>query len=264
MYEIFLKFHFFLAIVAVVALLKHLLLFGMHRAALPIAAILLWGVNAGLRLGQMAYHNIGGLRDGGVATIEHFYGGVNKSFVTAMKIHVSLRHGTKIRPGEYYYLSVRGMGFRRGWQAHPFVVSWWDDSINASSLDFLVEPKAGITADLMAKNSIRSVTLDGPYGKDLQLQEYENVILVARGIGIAGVLPYVRHMIYRRSSTSKDLEEYRRGLITRKIDLYWDMEDNNQQDWLEGWIRALKDRDAEKVCVIPRQSNMILKACSSS
>jgi hypothetical protein len=60
-------------------------------------------------------------------------------------------------------------------------------------------------------------------------------------------------MIYRRSSTSKNLEEYRRGLITRKIDLYWDMEDNSQQDWLEEWIKALKGRDAEKVCLLPRR-----------
>ena len=140
MYEISLKIHFILAIVVIVALLKHLLLFGMYRAALPIAAISLWGLNAGLRFGQMAYHNLGGSPDGGDAIIEHFYNNKEKSSVTAIKIHVSLRRGTKVRPGQYYYLSVRDMGLRRRWQSYPFVVSWWDNSIDAQSLDFLVEP----------------------------------------------------------------------------------------------------------------------------
>jgi predicted ferric reductase len=245
-YEVFLKVHFFLAMIAIVALLKHLLPFGMFRAALPIAAITLWGINAGLRRGQMAYHNLGPSRDAADATIELFYSGEDKAAVTAMKVNVSLRHTEKVRPGEYYYLSFRGMGLWQRWQAHPFMVSWWDDSINASSLDFLVEPRAGLTADLTTKNSIRRVVLDGPYGHDLHLEDFETVILVAKGIGIAGILPYVRHMIFRRSSTSKNLEEYRRGLITRKIDLYWELEDNSQQDWLEEWIRTLQDRDAEK------------------
>ncbi|PMD22674.1 hypothetical protein NA56DRAFT_658055 [Hyaloscypha hepaticicola] len=233
--------------VAVVALLKHLLLFGMPRAALPIAAISLWGLNAGLRFGQMAYNNLAGPQDGEDATVKRFYSDETKKSVTAFKIHILVKRGREVGPGDYYYLSFNDMGLRRRWQAHPFVVSWWDDSMNASCLDFLVEPQAGITADLISKKCIRGVTLDGPYGKDIHLQDYETVILVARGIGIVGVLPYVRHMIYRRSSTSKNLEEYRRGLITRKIDLYWDMEDNSQQDWLEEWIKALKGRDAEKL-----------------
>ena len=99
----------------------------------------------------------------------------------------------------------------------------------------------------MARNSIRSVKIDGPYGKDHHLEDYETVILVARGIGIAGILPYVRHMTYRRASKSKEHEVYRRGLITRKIDVFWVLEHNSQEEWIQEWISELQKRDSEKV-----------------
>ncbi|TVY87654.1 hypothetical protein LAWI1_G007390 [Lachnellula willkommii] len=59
------------------------------------------------------------------------------------------------------------------------------------------------------------------------LENYETVILIARGIGIAGLLLYARHMTYQRVSKDKNHEAYRRGLITRKIDIFWIMDDNS-------------------------------------
>ena len=89
--------------------------------------------------------------------------------------------------------------------------------------------------------------IDGPYGKDHHLEDYETVILVAKGIGIAGILPYVRHMTYRRVSKDKDFEAYRRGLITRKIDVFWVLGDNYEEDWVSEWLSELQKRDSEKV-----------------
>jgi hypothetical protein len=59
------------------------------------------------------------------------------------------------------------------------------------------------------------------------LEKRETVILAAYGIGIAGILPYVRHMTYRRSIKEQENESYRRGLKTRKLDVYWVLEDND-------------------------------------
>lgn len=62
--------------------------------------------------------------------------------------------------------------------------------------------------------------LDRLYGIDLQLENYETVILIAKGIEIARILLYARHIIYPRASKGKDNEAYRRGLITRKLDVF--------------------------------------------
>lgn len=40
--------------------------------------------------------------------------------------------------------------------------------------------------------------LEGPYGQDLQLQTFENVILVAQGVGIVGLIPYALDLARRR------------------------------------------------------------------
>jgi NAD(P)H-flavin reductase len=86
--------------------------------------------------------------------------------------------------------------------------------------------------ELNRRKSISSVVLDGPYGKALRLEDFKIVILIARGIGIMGILPHLRHMTYRSLSKAKEHARYRRGLITRKIDVYWVLEDEDQMAWV--------------------------------
>ncbi|KAH8787543.1 hypothetical protein F5882DRAFT_293398 [Hyaloscypha sp. PMI_1271] len=164
-----------------------------------------------------------------------------------MKVH--LRRPQKIQPGQYIYLSFSGMGLRQRLQSHPYVIAWWDNSIKATSLSFLIQPDNGVSSELIRRNSISKVRIDGPYGKDLGLEKYETVILTAKGIGIAGIMPYVRHLAYRKLSTGKAHEAYRRGLITRKIDVYWILEDNTQEDWVSDWIVDLQKKDSQKASV---------------
>jgi NAD(P)H-flavin reductase len=178
----------------------------------------------------MIYNNVGGrnIHLGGQASIGHFFEDPTENTVSAMTLEVRLQRPMRIRPGQYVYLSFSDMGTRRHLQSHPYMISWWDDSIKAMSLSFLIKPQSGISADLVARNSVRSIIIDGPYGKDHHLEDYETVVLIAKGIGIAGILSHIRHMIYRRASKDKDHEAYRRGLITRKIDVFWVIENNSQ------------------------------------
>lgn len=186
----------------------------------------------------------------GQVTVTHFSDGSPENVVSAMRVEVRLRRTQTIRPGQHAYLSFSDMGLRQSITSHPYAIAWWDDSMNATSLSFLVQPANGTSCDLIRRNSFGSVRIDGPYGKDLGLEKYENVILVAKGIGIAGIISYVRHLTYRKLSTGKVHEAYRRGLITRKIDVFWVLEDNTQEDWMSEWISDLREKDSQKVCVL--------------
>jgi NAD(P)H-flavin reductase len=44
------------------------------------------------------------------------------------------------------------------------------------------------------------VSFDGPLGQNLQLEKYDNVFLAVKGIGIAGVLSYAKHLVELESS----------------------------------------------------------------
>lgn len=249
MYEIFIVIHLFLALAVVIALLVHLGAARSTKSIFPVVSLSLWGTNQALRLSRMVYYSFGKRWKGkDQATITHFLQESTENAVSAMRITVRLPKETKVQPGDYYYLFLSGLGTPRRLQSHPHVVTWWDYASAAKTLSFLIQPRGGISSDLIGRKSIPRVILDGPYGKDLHLDNCETVILIARGIGIAGILPYARHMTDRRVLPDKNWAyEYRRDLITRKIDLYWVMEDNHEEEWVSDWVGQLRELDYKNV-----------------
>lgn len=257
MYEFFLKLHFILAFVTVLALLKHVGPTGLTKSIFPIVCLSLWGITTILRLSRTAYYNTGGGkqhrgkgRSKGQVAITNFAEGPAEHGVSAMRVTVRLPRSQMVRPGEYFYIFLPGMGTGRRFQSHPYVAAWWDYPLEASTLSFLIQPQGGISAELVNRTYVKRVLLDGPYGKDLCLDNYETVILVARGIGVAGILPYARHMTDRKVLPNEPWSrQYRRGLITRNIDVYWVLEDNTQEDWVSDWMKDLHDLDEKNVTI---------------
>ena len=253
MYEFFYITHIALALVTAVAILGHFpVVTYRNRAIFPITAMSLWAISTALRLGRMAYYNTGNKHGKEVprkpqAIVEHCFVGSDNNTVSAMTLTIQPRRSFPIRPGQYFYLHFSDMGVRRRIHSRPYAISWWDNSLNAETLSFLIQPETGVSAELTSRSLIRTVCIDGPYGKDLKLENYENVILIAKGIGIAGIMSYIRHMTYRRVSKDKEHEAYKRGQITRKIDVYWEMEDNSQQNWVSEWMEQLHEKDADNV-----------------
>ncbi|KAF8846438.1 hypothetical protein BDZ45DRAFT_608980 [Acephala macrosclerotiorum] len=156
-----------------------------------------------------------------------------------------------IRPGQYLYIRTKDLQLRDKYSYHPFAIMWWDDApVNGSdcplaitkpttvrNLTFLIEPRDGVTARLTKENALRHLSLDGPYGQDLQLERYDTVLLVAKGIGIAGLLSYAKQLIWWKSNTLQ------RRVITRKLDLYWELDNNDQEKWVGDYLRQLQDKN---------------------
>jgi hypothetical protein len=148
------------------------------------------------------------------------------------------------------------------------MITWWDplseahpsaSAVSAGSLDetvcpkaaklhFLIESQDGLTSRLAQRRSIKSVYFTGPYGQNLHLDNYENVILVAQGIGIAGILPYALHLSKRRFHRNT---AYQRGLATRRVDIFWLLEENSQENWASEYLSLLQSMDKEKVRMPP-------------
>lgn len=154
------------------------------------------------------------------------------------------------RPGQYFYLSFPELSFRERKQAHPFMAAWWTETDAGTNLTFLIETQKGITARLANGARLGSVNLEGPYGHKLPVERYDNVILVANGVGIAGVLPYARFLGERNFrdeevkavAKTEKLENpaplYRDQ--TRKIDLFWKLDYNDQDQWVSDYIDQLE------------------------
>jgi NAD(P)H-flavin reductase len=115
-------------------------------------------------------------------------------------------------------------------QLHPFCVAWWYSKDGSDYIVLIIEKKNGFTKQLCSHRSIElnnnvemAVLIEGPYGRELDLDSYGTVLLFATGIGIAAQLSYIWQLLNRfQTSQSR----------TKKIQLYWqvDREGNKPTD----------------------------------
>ncbi len=162
----------------------------------------------------------------------------------------------KFKAGQYVYLWLPAMGIRSCFQSHPYSVAWWDDSPSRKSctISFLIQPRRGLSGKLIQYRSLGFVGINGPYGTEMGFGDFETVLLFAGGIGIAGILPYVRRLIEGY---------YRRQVLTRRLSLVWIVEReckcwdirrsippltfSGHQVWVEEWMNELFVMDKDYV-----------------
>ncbi|KDN70497.1 hypothetical protein CSUB01_07942 [Colletotrichum sublineola] len=108
-----------------------------------------------------------------------------------------------------------------------------------------------------------SLLLDGPYGRNLELWNYETVILAAKGMGIAGILSSALCLLDRRNQDSEAKKDKKRGQrlfrdLTRKVAIVWTLEDNAQEDWAAPAFSVLQGLDSDQTfllvwCIYPSE-----------
>ncbi|KKY22692.1 putative ferric-chelate reductase [Phaeomoniella chlamydospora] len=80
--------------------------------------------------------------------------------------------------------------------------------------------------------------VEGPYGRELDLESYGTVLLFATGIGIAGQLPYVTQL----------LEGYHDCKVkTRRIALFWELDSELHAAWVADMMKELLRRDTKRI-----------------
>jgi hypothetical protein len=89
-------------------------------------------------------------------------------------------------------------------------------------MELLVQPCRGLTADILryvpvaAESSISFLALfTGPHGTSEDVSQYESILLIASGSGIAVVLPYLKKMIYGYNTCTSQV---------RRLHLVWQVE----------------------------------------
>ncbi|KAI9884401.1 MAG: hypothetical protein M1823_003811 [Watsoniomyces obsoletus] len=214
-YETFIRFHFLLAATLAGALVVHIDRRN-HRVVYLWIALGCWCLNFVLRTLRMIYRNLGG--SGNEVQIDTFSDATEH--ITAVHIRVPVSRAWTFRAGQYVYLWFPCMGLRSWSHSHPYSVAWWDTPPSGDrTISFLVEPRNGLSRRLMRSHFTRLALMDGPYGVDAGLGDYETVLLFAGGIGIAATLSYVRHLV----------EGYgQRRIRTRRLSLVWILRKQSQ------------------------------------
>ncbi|KAJ9129698.1 hypothetical protein NKR23_g12482 [Pleurostoma richardsiae] len=120
----------------------------------------------------------------------------------AVILKVLLQRPLRLKPGQFVSLWMPSV---RVWQCHPFVVTSPGQSLKV--LEFLIQPRQGFSRDLMleadtGRKSDILVLFGGPSGRSVPVGNYDVVLLVASGFGIATQLPYLSVLLHRRKTNN--------------------------------------------------------------
>lgn len=156
-----------------------------------------------------------------------FRHGPARAFVTyaegSVKISIRLSRPLTIQAGQYINLWMPSASFSSFLQSHPFVVTSWSPE-EQIQLELFMEPRRGLTRELLyhaqarergAKFSSRWVLFSGPYGISALVGEYESILMIVIGFGMAALLPYLSQMIHRYQT---------RKIYTRRIRVIWQVQ----------------------------------------
>ncbi|RSL89657.1 hypothetical protein CEP52_014849 [Fusarium oligoseptatum] len=195
---------------------------------------------------------------------EQMAGGINLKASTkidtgAYRVKFRLPTDIRIYPGAYFYIFYNQKSFWRRQLGVPMMVytwsmpdqTYWSDGKSlVSELTFLVEDRPSLAPLFLGT----SITIDGPYGRDLRLDEYDHVFLLAEGIGISAVIPFAFALASRRqhdrlqkqSAHGSEARTANRQLHldkTRRVTLIWAMNEGSQLEWAREEINRLMDLD---------------------
>jgi NAD(P)H-flavin reductase len=138
---------------------------------------------------------------------------------TPLKIRVALPRPMHVKAGQYVNLWIPSASFSSWLQCHPFMVTSWSPG-KQDVLELFVQTRRGLTEKLRARAALEGMAtfttfVSGPYGRSEPVGEYESVLVVASGFGIAGVVPYIKRLLYGYNTSSARV---------RRIHLVWQVQ----------------------------------------
>ncbi|KAG9231519.1 cell surface metalloreductase [Amylocarpus encephaloides] len=192
-HEVFIRSHQVLAVFTAYSIWRHLALQPLlPRIYIYIFAVIFLAAFL-LQCGLIAWRNKAAGRGCPRASISH----VNDM----VKIRLSLSRPLEVKVGQHIKL----------WMPLDF----W----SFCTLDLFIEPHRGFTQKLLqyskSNHSPRLALFSGPHSTSAPVGDYETVLMVASGFGIAAQLPYLKQLIYGYNACKTR---------TRRVHLVWQLE----------------------------------------
>ena len=266
---LFVGIHIILALLAIATLFLHLWLIRAPSSALlskilMSVAALLWALGYIHRYtrSQDCHASIEPIHD---AIFRHRGGRVPSG--GACFITVQLPREVLVYPGAYFYLHFSRAGLHRlrgepmmayGWQPANSADGWRRNCQLVKELTFLVEDRAHHSVKLSI-DSI-GINVEGPYGRDLSLHNFDTVTLVAEGSGIAGVMP-LGLALAERKCFDQEIKQRRMSLDeetglqlphshldkTIRLNIIWVLRHAYELNWIKTSLKQLSRMDPKQV-----------------
>ena len=201
----------------------------------------------------------------------------------AIFINVRLAHPILLKPGRYFYICFPSTwlplkriryNFLHSLTAVAQYNSPADESGHVSTISFLISRHGNHETAISKLCEGSLLFLDGPYGQEIDLTKEDILIIAAKGMGIAGVLPLAADLAIRRDhdnrirARTEELTErlrkegrneelskeiaYVKAMhlfrdATKKVILFWSLENSSQMEWVEKQLKWLQEMDPQNV-----------------
>lgn len=138
---------------------------------------------------------------------------------TPLKIRVALSRPMHVQAGQYISLWMPAASLFSWTQTHPFMVTSWSPK-KQDVLELFIQSRRGLTESLRARAALEGfVSLTafvcGPYGVTKSVDRYECVLAVATDFGIAGVVSYLKQLLYGYNTSTSHV---------RRVHLVWQVQ----------------------------------------
>ncbi|KAI1919977.1 hypothetical protein LOZ65_004256 [Ophidiomyces ophidiicola] len=244
-YEVFLRVHQLLALLCAYAIWRHLPSHISSQLYIYIG-LGIFLVTCTLQIAIYVYCNGAFTSRGSPRALATYVGpsrvpkGDGRISAGLVKVCVTLPRPLVVRPGQYISLRIPGVSWWSWAQSHPFMVTSWSPE-RQSTLELLVQPRQGFTADLVLHARTESgvsfsfpALFSGPHGVTEPLTRYETVIVVASGVGVAAVMSYLKQLIH----------DYNVGTSqTRRVHFVWQLQTPDIMVALLPWLNELLKDD---------------------
>ncbi|CAK7274541.1 hypothetical protein SEPCBS119000_006226 [Sporothrix epigloea] len=249
-YEHFLLIHIVLSAALIAFLYQHTATRLNNPFLVPCYAI--WGFDRFLRIVRQVYTNLHVRSGKGLITsksVVTYHEAANILTIDIVPANKNVFPG----PGQHYYIYQPFRFF--GWENHPFTLAHWTKPATASDdlhLQFWIRPYDGWTKHLVKQckakgGSTMTITptllLEGPYLAHEPVHTFEQVLLIAGGSGIAGVMPYLQDYTRRIEQGAAAGDSGKIPTRTRKVTLIWaDRREEYVRFIAEGPLAGLSNR----------------------
>ncbi|KAJ5178969.1 hypothetical protein N7492_002179 [Penicillium capsulatum] len=117
-----------------------------------------------------------------------------------LKVRVALARPLRVQAGQYINLWIPAASLFSWAQTHPFMVTSWSPE-KQDALELFVQPRKGLTETIHHRTTLDGYTsltafITGPYGVSKSVDHYECVLAIATDFGIAGVISYLKKLLY--------------------------------------------------------------------
>lgn len=228
-YETFKSIHMLFSVFYIIGLWYHLIIFDGEWMEYVYASIALWCADHFFRILRLLWFGI--FRKAEFELFEED---------ETIKIKIERPSTWKPFPGAFVYLYVlRPYGF---WQSHPFTILAHDaDSDDGKSIFVYAKVKGGITKTLAKslasapdRKKVFRTLVEGPYGFEAPLKNYENALIITGGNGVpTGYSNY--------SSLTKSIS----ADSTRMVKWIWIIKDLSPLKWFKEELTRVQDRIGE-------------------